>query len=687
MKKKNTLQSAFAFEDSLLKPALDECVDNASKAILSQQFQEGFWWYTLEANESINAEFIFLLHWIGLNSEYTTLIQSLSQRIESSQNPDGSWSLYHDGPGELSTTIECYLALKLSGHSLESSNSLYLAKEFILKHGGLTQCRAFTRIHLALFGLIPWENCPSMPVSFVLFPHWFPLNIYEFSSWARACIVPLLVVQEKKFILKDYNPHYLDELYVERNPQDREWDFKNTKGLFSLENLFFGIDKLLKVKDRFIKIQNPFNKIALKKAEKWILDHVSKTEDIYPALAYSLLALKALNYPTQHPLFQKCLKALFSFQQKISKEIDVLPTEAHEDSYKTPLPWQASLESTLIYQQCCISPVWDTPWAGVALAEAGIKDSHPALIKAARWLLTKQITQTYGDWSIKNKKAPPGGWSFEFENDYFPDVDDTVQVLAFLFRVDLPREQITAPFQRGLDWIFSMQSKNGGWAAFDMDNTKSWVNKIPFSDHGACLDPPSPDLTARVLEFLGFIGYSLDHPACAKAFEFLRKTQEMNGSWEARWAVNYIFGTSSALQGLSSIGLNLKEPMILKAVHWLKSIQNEDGGWSESCESYNQKRHIPLPYSTASQTAWAILGLVAAGEEKSEEVRRGVEFLINTQNEKGTWDEEAFTGTGFPGHFYIRYHGYRHYFPLLALAKYRSSMQSTLRVSHLKSVS
>ncbi len=687
MKKKNSLQAAFAFpSEEFLKPALDESINSASKAILSQQFQEGFWWYTLEANESINAEFIFLLQWLGLSSEYSSLIHSISERIKAGQNSDGSWSLYQDGPGDLSTTIECYFALKLSGHSLEDSNVLIAAKEFILKKGGITQCRAFTRIHLALFGLIPWDLCPAMPISFVLFPHWFPVNIYEFSSWARACIVPLLVIQEKKFTLSGFDSHFLDELFVEKNIEDRKWEFKNTKGFFSLENLFINIDKALKLKDKFIKISSPISKLALKKAEKWIINHISKTEDIYPALAYSLLALKALGYSTKHPLFLKCLKGLFLFQQQISDDIDCIPTEAHKDFYKTPEDWRAPADSSQVYQQCCISPVWDTPWAGVALVESGLKTSHPALLKASKWLISKQITQTYGDWSLKNKKAPPGGWSFEFENDYFPDVDDTVQVLAFLFRVDLPREQITAPFQRGLDWIFSMQSKNGGWAAFDMDNTKQWVNKIPFSDHGACLDPPSPDLTARVLEFLGFIGYSLDHPACEKAFDFLKRTQEINGSWEARWAVNYIFGTSCALQGLSSIGLNLKDPMILKAAHWLKSIQNEDGGWSESCESYNQKRFIPLPYSTASQTAWAILGLIAAGEENSDEVKKGIQFLIHTQNEKGTWDEKAHTGTGFPGHFYIRYHGYRHYFPLLALGKYRSAVENPKNKFFLKSL-
>jgi squalene-hopene/tetraprenyl-beta-curcumene cyclase len=309
------------------------------------------------------------------------------------------------------------------------------------------------------------------------------------------------------------------------------------------------------------------------------------------------------------------------------------------------------------------------------LLQSGLPTNHPALLKSGRWLISKQITNVYGDWAVKNKKGRPGGWSFEFENDFFPDVDDTIQVLSVLFQLDLPREEKTGPFQRGLDWLFSMQSTNGGWGAFDKDNNRELVNKIPFSDHGACLDPPTPDITGRMMELLGLIGYSSEHPSCEKALAFLKRTQEKDGSWPGRWGVNYLYGTWCVLQGLVSLGVSPQDPMIRRAAQWLKGVQNTDGGWSESCESYLKGHHIPLPQSTASQTAWALMGLIAAGEEDSKEFKLGMEFLLSTQNSQGGWNEEAYTGTGFPGHFYIRYHGYRYYFPLLALGKYKTAMK------------
>jgi squalene-hopene/tetraprenyl-beta-curcumene cyclase len=646
-------------------------ISRAKNLILSQQYEEGFWWYTLEANESISAEFIMLLNYLGLSEKYSNIQASLVTRILSQQRNDGSWALYHDGPGDLSTTVECYFALKLAQADIHSE-PLQKARSFILHHGGLTQTRIFTKIHLALFGLIPWKASPAMPVSFMLFPEWFSFTIYEFSSWARACIVPLLVVLEKKKTVKIplFN---LDELYTEP-ANKRDFSLKTTKGFLSWENLFVQADRILKISKYFIWF-NPLKKSALRKAEQWIRTHIEKTEDIYPALAYSIFALKALGHPLEDGSIQKCFNALLSFQQRCKDHLPELPTPAHSLNNKPPRSFEISeTQVKHLHQQCCISPVWDTPWAGMALIESKLEPDHPSLLKTARWLISKQITHTHGDWSVKNKKGIPGGWSFEFENEFFPDVDDTIEVLSFLFRVDLPREEMASPFQRGLDWLFSMQSKNGGWAAFDVNNTAAWVNKIPFSDHGACLDPPSPDITGRMLELLGFIGYSKDHPVCEKALHFIKKTQEPNGSWWGRWGVNYIYGTWCVLQGLASMGISTKDPSIHRSVEWLKSIQNSDGGWSESCDSYLKSHHIPLKRSTASQTAWALMGLIAAGERNSKEVRQGIEFLLSEQNSHGVWNEEAYTGTGFPGHFYIRYHGYRHYFPLLALAKYRNSL-------------
>jgi len=650
----------------------------AQELLLSQQFKEGFWWYTLEANESICAEYILMLHLLGLAKEQAKVQTGLAQRILRKQCSNGSWTLYQEGPGDLSTTIECYLALKLAGHNPDEP-ALVKAREFILKHGGITQSRVFTKIHLALFGIVPWDACPVMPVSFVLFPDWLPLNIYEFSSWARACIVPLLVILEKRPLFKVPQAK-LEELFVEK-PGKRDYSFKCAQGVFSLANAFVQINKILKVIIPIIP-SNPITSKAIKKAENWIETHIAKTEDIYPALAYSLLALKLLGREMSDPSIQKCLKGLQLFQQYGRDELPAIPSSLYSKDKKIKAPDSQLISeenSHYIHQQCCISPVWDTPWAGMALLESGLGQDHPALLKAARWLMSKQILETKGDWAIKNKKAQPGGWSFEFDNDYFPDVDDTIEVLFLLFKTEIPRQEMMESFQRGLDWLLSMQSKNGGWAAFDVDNTAEWVNKIPFSDHGACLDPPTPDITGRILELLGTIGHSKDYPPCEKALHFILQNQEKNGSWEGRWGVNYIYGTWCVLQGLAQMGMPNNDARIRKAVKWLKSIQREDGGWSESCESYTQKRHIPLPYSTASQTAWALMGLIAVGEAESDEVQRGIEYLLGTQLSSGGWNEEAYTGTGFPGHFYIRYHGYRHYFPLLALAKFKKAYDSKSR--------
>lgn len=657
-------------ENLLLR--LSHGISKAQGLLLSQQFKEGFWWYTLEANESISAEFVLLLRLLKLEKEYSKIEAGLLCRILKKQREDGSWGLYHESAGDLSASIECYLALKLAGHSTEAPHMLK-AKEFILKHGGIMRSRVFTKIHLALFGIVPWQACPAMPISFILLPNGFPFQIYEFSSWARACIVPLLVILEKKPVFQVPSGH-LEELFLE-SPLKRDYSFKTEKGFFTLENFFIQFNNLLKVILPIIPY-NPITNKALSKAKKWIEEHASKTEDIYPALAYSLLALHCFNKDLSDPMIQKCLKGLSLFQQYGIEDLPPLPSTLLTSQKKLSPPenyYISEEQASYIHQQCCISPVWDSPWTGMALLESGLKNNHPALTKVARWLISKQILDTKGDWAIKNKKAQAGGWSFEFENEYFPDVDDTIEVLSLLFKVDLPREEMMESFQRGLDWTLSMQSKNGAWAAFDMDNTANWVNKIPFSDHGACLDPPSPDITGRMLELLGLIGHSKDYPPCQKALKFIDERQEKNGSWEGRWGVNYIYGTWCVLQGFAQIGVSSNEPSVRKAVQWLKSIQRADGAWSESCESYVQKTYVPLKGPSASQTAWALMALVAGGEENSKEVHRGIEFLLTTQNAAGGWEEEAYTGTGFPGHFYIRYHGYRHYFPLLALGKFKNA--------------
>ena len=685
---------------------LGRTIDLAVSLILSTQLPEGYWWYSLEANESINAERIFLNRYLGIHDP--KLEEGLGRRLMESQRDDGSWPLYHGGPGDLSTTIECYFALKMVSNAPlpplkvrggEGELCLEKARSFILAHGGLSKCRVFTRIHLALFGLVPWEICPAMPPWLILFPSSFPINLYEFSSWARASIIPLLVIQAKKKT-RPLSADFLDELYIETDRRNIDWSF-HPKLFFSWESFFVLLDRLLHALDKFgIRF---FEKRALKKCEQWIRSHLARTEDIYPAMAYGAMALFALGYPLSDPTIQKALKALDRFViqrpeglSALSRTVIARSETTKQSSGNQPDCHAPTGLAMTEYQQCCISPVWDSPWAGVALLESGVPRDSPELLKCARWLISKQIRDARGDWAVKNKKGIAGGWSFEFENDFFPDVDDTIQVIDFLLRTGLPEEGKKEPIRRGIDWLISMQSKNGGWGAFDLDNTKEFLNRIPFADHGACLDPPTPDITARAVGLLCVIARSETtkqsschtredqrdcfayarndiQEAIQRGIRFVEKSQEADGSWWGRWGVNYLYGTWCVLDGLARAGYPMDSARIRKAVDWLKSVQNRDGGFGESCASYLEKRFIPLTESVPSQTAWGLLALVAAGHAKSPETGRAAAFLMTTQQSDGAWDEPHHTGTGFPGHFYIRYHGYRFYFPLLALARYSKS--------------
>lgn len=644
-------------------PSLDllsSALQHSIKLLKTHQFPEGYWYYTLEANESIAAEYIFLTEFLGCSEP--RINQGLCRRILSQQRSDGSWSLYHEGPGELGASIECYWALKLCGYPVDHP-ALAKAREFILATGGPTKARVFTKIHMTMFGLAPWKAAPAMPLGLILAPSWAPINIYEFSSWARACIVPLLVILNEKPVHKLEMD--LEELYPE-TPENRSWEIAAKNDRIGLENIFLITDKLLKninKIDDLLKRPRPLKSPALKACENYIREHIEKTEDIFPALSYGAMALKTLHYDLEDPILQKAIRALKSFQQP--QEAGVLPHIPRTIDSENP-PEE-------IHQQCCISPVWDTAWTAVSLVEAGEDPRSPALQKTVSWLLDKQILETRGDWSVKNKKAKPGGWAFEFENDYFPDIDDTIEVLTLLHHYDLNTDRLQKAFDLGVQWLLSMQSKNGGWAAFDVDNTLSLVNQIPFSDHGACLDPPTADITGRMIEFLALLGYQKEHPILKRALKFLFEEQVECGAWDGRWGVNYLYGTWCALQGLAAIGEDLTQPAVRKAVDWLKSQQNSDGGWGESCDGYLRNEYIHLDHSVPSQTAWALMGLIAAGETHSEAVTRGIGYLLKEQNAHGCWNEEAYSGTGFPGHFYIRYHGYRHYFPVLALAKYKKS--------------
>lgn len=624
---------------------LKETIREASQALLSLQHPDGYWWFTLEANESINAGFIQLMHFLDMVDIKTE--QGLVRRILQEQHEDGSWGLYYMAPGDLSTTVECYLSLRLAGISKEDP-ALVKAKNFILRLGGLTKIRIFSRIHLALFGLVPWSICPVMPAELILLPPWAPVNIYHFSSWARASIVPLLVVLNKKPVVP--LSFDLEELY-EQPANQRKWAHSRQTNPLSIERLFLFADKGLKYMGKIPF--RPWRDFALEKTIEWVWEHVQKTQDIYPAMAYAAMAFKAYGYSKDSPQIQTVLKGLKSFQE-ISKETNT------------------------VHQQCCISPGWDTPWALVALLKTGLfPDNHPQLLKAGQWLLTQEIRFPKGDWHIHNPKGKPGAWSFEFKNDYFPDVDDTIEVVAALSELDLPREEKNGAIERGLQWIRSMQNDDGGFGAFDRNNDLELVNKIPFADHGACLDPSTPDITGRVVELFLRLGTSPEDPLIQKAIRFLKKSQEKFGGWYGRWGVNYIYGTWCVLTGLAYLNQQKDQELkkqIHKACEWLKSIQNSDGGFSESPESYVTKTFHPYPESVPSQTAWALMALMAGGENQSVAVQRGVQYLLD-RFQQGTWEEKYFTATGFPGHFYIRYHGYRYYFPLLALARYENSLK------------
>ena len=673
---------------------INQAIELAKNQQLSLQSKDYWWWYTLEATEYIAAEMIFLKHYLGVPD--LEMEMGLARRILSKQRQDGTWALYYGGEGDLSTTIECYTALKLvktriaeaslndndsATLSIEIGRGLESALPFIRKSGGITKSRVFTKIHLALFGIVPWAASPVLPAELMLMPTWSPVNVYEFSSWARACIIPLLVVMDKKdvrpFITKE--KFSLEEIFAEDRDK-RDWNFKTDKHFLSWERFFINLNKVLRATQKLSF--KPLNEAAIKKCEEWIIEHIEKTEDIFPALAYSAMALSVTGNKNDHPTIKKCLRALKDFQQRYDgSELPARPEEK-----------VSTKNSATIHQQCCISPVWDTPWQITALLEAGVPPDNSQLLNSGKWLISKQITSTEGDWKIKNSSAKPGGWSFEFENEYFPDTDDTVQVLRVLNALELPKDEKEASIELGLDWLLSMQNDDGGWGAFDRNQTFELVNKVPFSDHGACLDPSSPDIAARVLGIATLLRHKSPTKKLLKAVDYLEDTQTNFGAWSGRWGVNFIYGTwcvgamAGYLTSLPKWQDELKDTgwvmRLKRALEWFESIQTPAGGFSESPESYRTNEYAPYPHvkdGVASQTAWALMGMIGlykalqnlgvnAGAASLANIQRAAEFLSAKINSDGTWTEEEFTGTGFPNHFYIRYHGYRHFFPLLALS-------------------
>jgi squalene-hopene/tetraprenyl-beta-curcumene cyclase len=619
-------------------------VDAARKCLFREQHEDGYWCGELEADTTLESDYILLHRLLGTADERK--IAKGARWILDHQNADGGWPIHEGGPANISATVKAYFGLKLAGYDKDHA-ALVKARERIFALGGVTEINTFTKIYLCFFGQYDYDAVPAVPPEIVLFPNWFWFNIYEISSWSRAILVPLSIAYAKKPFKKIAPEEGIQELFPQGMHNTRlhlHWD----KKLVSWRNFFLVVDRLTHWFER-VHVR-PLRSVAIKAAEKWMLKRLEQSDGlgaIYPGVMNSIIALRCLGYSLDDPQLIRAMD-----------EFEALGIEEDETFRMQP----------------CKSPIWDTAYAMFALGEAGVPQSDPRMRAAAEWMLDKQVTRP-GDWAVKVKNVAPAGWYFEFNNEFYPDVDDTAMVLLALTQVELPSERFLGESaRRAIHWVLAMQCKEGGWASFDKDNTRMVFQYVPFADHNAMLDPPTVDITGRVLEMLAAYGYTQDDPAVKRAIGYIRKEQEPDGSWFGRWGVNYIYGTMCVLRGLEAIGVDHHEPHVQQAAEWLRMVQNADGGWGESCGSYDHPATRGVGPSTASQTAWAVIGLLAAGDTRSDSVRRGVEFLLNDQKKDGSWDETPFTGTGFPKVFYLKYHMYREYFPLLALTVYAKTM-------------
>lgn len=627
-------------ESRALQLRCEESARASSEALLGLQKPEGYWRADLTADISLEADYVLVQLWLyqpdgpDWNPPSRARIEKCCRAILDRQLPDGGFSLYPGGLSNVNLSVKAYTALKLAGWSPDAPEMVKI-RETVLRLGGVQACNSYTKINLSLFGLYPRRFVPTVPPEIVLVPGGV---LYEMSSWTRSIVVPLSIVQAAG---QDRHPpegFTLKELF---HPS-KKLSLARGEGLAVL---FGHLDKLVKLwHKRGLKT---LRAAALREAEHWMLDRTRYSDGlgaIYPSMMYLIMALESLGYPDDHPDLIEAIR-----------QFDSLLTETPDRFFFQP----------------CVSPVWDTAIASFALGELGLGDREQ-LTRAADWLLSKEVRRK-GDWSAKRPNLEPGGWAFEFANEFYPDIDDTAMVLlAFCHvRASDPEKQTRAT-RRAVNWLLGMQSGDGGWAAFDADNDWWILNKLPFADHNAMLDPTCPDITGRVMEALVRSGVPRDDKAIQDGVRFLLGAQETDGSWYGRWGVNYVYGTFLALRGLRAAGSASAEAAVRKAVEWLQSIQNPDGGWGESCASYVRNCYVPAP-STPSQTAWALLGLAATGDRSSLAVRRGLQYLLATQLPDGSWPEELATGTGFPNVFFLQYHLYRHYFPLLALATLRES--------------
>ena len=637
-------------------------IDRSAEFLLSIQHPEGYWFGELEADSMLEADYIFL-HVLLESGDPGRLKRACTEMMRY-QNEDGSWSIYPGGPGNISLAVKCYFSAKLMGISPDDPR-LAKAREWILANGGVTACNTFTKMYLCALGQYDYDAVPAIPPEIVLFPNWFYFNIYEISAWSRSILVPLAIMYAKKPFKKIPAEQGIDELFVGGRANAVLRLRMNRKKLISWRNFFLVLDRLMHLAEA-VHIR-PLRTLAMKRAEKWMLERLEMTDGlgaIYPAMMNAIIALRCLGYSEDDP---QVIRARDEFEKLGIEE-----------------PANESMPEPTFRMQPCMSPVWDTAQTLYALGEAGVSRTDPRLLKAADWLLSKEVRHK-GDWAVKVRNAEAGGWYFEFNNEFYPDTDDTAQVLLGLSKVDNPRERYQIQVaERAIAWEFAMQCKNGGWGSFDKDNTKMIFQYIPFADHNAMLDPPTADITGRMLEMLAAYGYTRADKRVQKAIDFIYKEQEPDGSWFGRWGVNYLYGTFLVLRGLEAIGIDNHEPQIQQAAEWIRMVQNPDGGWGETCGSYDDPNLRGAGVSTPSQTAWALLGLLAAGDDRSDSIAKGVRWLLERQLPDGGWDESMregvrresiITGTGFPRVFYLAYHMYRQYFPLMALTAYKRAME------------
>jgi squalene-hopene/tetraprenyl-beta-curcumene cyclase len=635
--------------------AIETSIASATHALLDHQQADGHWVFELEADGTIPSEYVLLRHYLGEPVD-APLEAKIAKYLRRTQGAHGGWALVHDGAFDMSASVKAYFALKMIGESVDAPH-MVRAREAILSRGGAIHSNVFTRFLLATFGVLSWKSVPVLPIEIMLLPMWSPFHINKISYWARTTMVPLMVIAALKPLAKNPKGVGVDELFLQ-DPRSIGMTAKAPHQSWAWFALFSALDGVLRV------IEPMFPKTLRQRAIDTALAFIEERlngEDgmgaIYPPMANIVMMYDALGKGADYPP-----------RAVTRRGLDKLLVISEEEAYCQP----------------CVSPVWDTALTCHAMNEAGGEAAISSVEKGLDWLLPRQVLDLKGDWAVKRPEVRPGGWAFQYNNAYYPDLDDTAVVVMSMDRIrrETGTGKYDAAIARGREWIEGMQSDDGGWAAFDVNNLEYYLNNIPFSDHGALLDPPTEDVTGRCISMLAQLGETVESSkSVAAGVEYLRRTQHPEGSWYGRWGMNYIYGTWSVLCALNAVGVSHQDPMIRKAADWLVSVQNEDGGWGEDAVSYRlDYRGLERAPSTASQTAWALLALMAAGEIANPAVARGIECLMATQGEKGTWDEQRYTATGFPRVFYLRYHGYAKFFPLWALARYRNLRSTNSRV-------